>query len=140
MKAGRLRHTIAIERRVESRGDTGEVLAAWEQVVDNLPADVKPLSADRIRAAQAVQDGTTVEVLIRYRTDIAGTCRMRYRGAVYPLTGDPLADNRSGQEWMTLRAQTGIEVGHEGVYVPLEFSLNGQPLNLQPDGSSMDFA
>lgn len=111
MKAGRLRHTIAIERRVESRGDTGEVLAAWETVVDNLPADVKPLSADRIRAAQAVQDGTTVEIIIRYRSDLDGTCRVQYRGAVYALSGPPLQDNRSGLEWLTLRCQEGISDG-----------------------------
>lgn len=38
----------------------------------------------------------------RLRTDIDGTMRVKHAGKMYEIVGEPLADNDTGKEYLTL--------------------------------------
>ena len=89
MQAGRLRHLIRIERPVQTRsGDRGGYTTTWQTVVDDLPADVIPLSGRELLAAQSTQSEITTRCTIRWRDDLNATMRVVHTccgGAVHNI-------------------------------------------------------
>lgn len=65
-----------------------------------------PLSVKDIIAGQAQNSQITARAKIRYRTDIDHTMRVQYAGRMYETVGEPLADNASGREYLTLVLKT----------------------------------
>lgn len=113
MNPGQLRHRVAIERNISTRsGTTGELTESWEPV-DEVWAQISPLSARDFIAAQAVQSQMTARILLRWRNDLTATMRIRdvESGVIYSIQGEPLPDNRSGREWLTLLVSTGVNDG-----------------------------
>jgi len=113
MNPGRLRHRIAIERKISTRSaTTGELTETWE-LVDEVWAQISPLSARDFIAAQAVQSEMTGRILLRWRNDLLPTMRVRAldTGVIYRIHGEPMPDNRSGREWLTLLVSTGVSDG-----------------------------
>lgn len=112
IKAGRLRHKIAIQQKVETQDpDTGEmVVDAWEDFA-RVWAAKEPLSTRDVLAAQAVQSQATTRFVIRYRAGIDPTMRIVHRDVIYNIEGQPLPDADSGLEYLTLLASSGVNDG-----------------------------
>ena len=70
-----------------------EILKQLGQILSVEPAQ------DRTQAA-----GSEVEArcMLRYRNDIDSTMQISHNGRRYNIDGDPMPDNRSGREYMTL--------------------------------------
>lgn len=113
MRNGEQRHRVAIERQQVSRGEGNEKLVAWVPAVEQTWARILPVSVNGLMAAQAAQSKTTVMIRIRWRAGIDRTMRVRHlvTGQVYALTADPLPDDQSGREWLTLPCSAGITDG-----------------------------
>lgn len=114
MRNGEQRHPVAIERPTSTRGPGNEkVDGPWVAVVERTMARIKPVSVNSLFAAQAAQSKTTVMIRIRWRTGIDRTMRIRHlsSGQVYAMTADPLPDDDTGREWLTLPCSTGITDG-----------------------------
>lgn len=102
MNSSKLRHRVKLHRKTSSRSPTGAVRTAqWEHVL-TLWAEVTPLSVKDIINAQAEQVNITARATIRHRTDIDGTMRVQHAGRMYEIVGEPLADNGTGREYLTL--------------------------------------
>lgn len=102
MNSSKLRHRVKLHRKTSSRSPTGAVRTAqWEHVL-TLWAEVTPLSVKDVINAQAAQTNITARAKIRHRTDIDGTMRVHHAGRMYEIVGEPLADNDSGKEYLTL--------------------------------------
>lgn len=102
MRAGDLRHRLKIYRQTSTRTPTGAVrVGQWEHIL-TLWGQFTPLSVKDIIAGQAQETQITARAKIRYRTDIDGTMRVGYDGRLYDIVGEPLADNASGREYLTL--------------------------------------
>lgn len=102
MRAGDLRHRLKIYRQTSTRTPTGAVrVGQWEHIL-TLWGQFVPLSVKDIIAGQAQETQITARAKIRYRTDIDGTMRVEYAGRMYEIVGEPLADNRTGREYLTL--------------------------------------
>lgn len=102
MQAGQLRHRLKLYRPTASRSPTGAVkVGQWEHIL-TLWGQFTPLSVKDIIAGQAQDSQITARAKIRYRTDIDNTMRVEHIGRMYEIVGEPLADNASGREYLTL--------------------------------------
>lgn len=105
MKATPLKHRIKIYRQTPTRTPTGAVrVGQWEHIL-TLWGQFSPLSVKDVIAGQAQETQITARVKIRHRSDIDGTLRLQYAGKMYEIVGEPLADNGSGKEYLTLALQ-----------------------------------
>lgn len=113
LAAGRLNTLISIERQDVTRGPGNEKIVSWVTHINETWAEIKPMSAALLFAAQAAQSKARVLVTIRYRQGIDRTMRVRRLrdGAVFAIEGDPQPDDRSGMEWLTLSCSSGINDG-----------------------------
>lgn len=102
MKATPIRHRLKIYRQSVSRSATGAVKAwGWEHTL-TVWGQFIPLSVKDIIAGQAQDSQITARAIIRHRTDIDHTMRVQYAGRMYEIVGEPLADNNTGREYLTL--------------------------------------
>ncbi len=114
VEAGRLRHQIALQSRVDlvdSNGDAiqdqnGQQEYVW-QTIATPRAAVEPLSAREFIAAQASQSKVVARITIRHRTNIDFTMRFLFRGKVYNIEGI-LPDRDSGVEYLTIPVSYGV--------------------------------
>lgn len=103
MKATTLRHRLKFFRQTASRSSltgAGKV-SQWEHVL-TLWGQFTPLSVKDIIAGQAQDTQITARAKIRHRSDIDHTMRVQYSGRMHEIVGEPLADNESGKEYLTL--------------------------------------
>lgn len=108
--SGKLRHKVALQRRVRTQDPvTGEITHEW-QTVANVWASVEPLSAREFISAQAVQSKVSARIVIRYRPDVDAAMRIMHRGKMYNIEG-VLPDPVSGLEYLTLPCSEGVNDG-----------------------------
>jgi SPP1 family predicted phage head-tail adaptor len=118
LAAGRLRHSVLIEKKVTTRDEaTGAPVTSWQPFLTdgagqpmNVRAEVVPLSAKEFVAAQAVQSQITTRITIRYRPGLLASMRITFRGQIYNIAG-ALPDNLSGLEYITLPCSEGVNDG-----------------------------
>lgn len=112
MRAGKLRHRIDFQQAVLVQDtETGEMIPGWSTVRDKVPASFEPLSARDVFAAKAAQSEATVRFVIRYWSGLLPTMRIIHRGAIYSISGQPLPDQKSGLDYLTILASTGVSDG-----------------------------
>lgn len=101
MQAGELRHRVTIFGQTTTRSKTGAVKAEWQKIA-TVWAAIKPLSVKDVLTAGAVGSKTKAMAIIRYRTDITSQMQLEHNGKRYEINGDPLPDNKTGKEYLTL--------------------------------------
>lgn len=103
LPAGRLRHRVKIEELVVELDSDGAQVEAWVPFGDGryLPAEISPLSARELIAAQAVHSKVTTRIRLRYRSGITASMRVRHRDMVYEIEG-VIPDPDSGRRLVTL--------------------------------------
>ena len=111
MQSGKLRHLITIEHQTEGEQDqiTGYVPIIWAEFA-KVWGKLEPLSTKDQLAAQAVSSKMTARCRIRYSSKAAqvdSTMRVLFRGKYWKIDGDPMPDNKSGLEWLTLNLAEG---------------------------------
>lgn len=112
MQAGKLRHLVEIQHKITPRDPvTGNFLAPAWVVFAKVWAAVEDLSARDLVAAKAGQSQVTGRVVIRYRPGVLPTMRVVHRGELYSIEGPPLADKKSGLEYLTLLVSKGVKDG-----------------------------
>lgn len=112
MEAGKLRHRVEIQQKITPRDPaTGDFLdPAWVEFAKAWAA-VEDLSARDMIAAKAGQSQVTGRIVIRYRAGVLPTMRVVHRGETYSIEGPPLADKKSGLEYLTLMVSKGAKDG-----------------------------
>lgn len=111
MQSGKLRHLITIEHQTEGEQDqvTGYVPIIWAEFA-KVWGKLEPLSTKDQLAAQAVSSKMTARCRIRYSSkssQINSTMRVMFRDKYWKIDGDPMPDNKSGLEWLTLNLAEG---------------------------------
>ena len=111
MQSGKLPHRITIEHQTEGDQDqvTGYVPIIWAEFA-KVWGKLEPLSTKDQLAAQAVSSKMTARCRIRYSSkaiQIDSTMRVMFRGKYWKIDGDPMPDNQSGLEWLTLNLAQG---------------------------------
>ena len=106
MQSGKLRHLITIEHQTEGEQDqvTGYVPIIWAEFA-KVWGKLEPLSTKDQLQAQAINSTMTARCKIRYSSkaiQVNSTMRVMFRGKYWKIDGDPISDNQSGLEWLTL--------------------------------------
>lgn len=110
LHAGKLRHSIDIERRVTTQDSNGDMVTEWEAVVEHEPAAVEPLSVREFISSQALQSGVVARITIRARDGLTADMRIVHGTAIYNPQGW-LRDPDSGLEYMTAPCTQGVNDG-----------------------------
>lgn len=110
MKAGKLRHRIALEQLVETQDpDTGAIDTAWSTFAADVPAEILPMSGREILAAQAVESGARVRFVIRAGLAIDTRMRVAHEGLAYNITEIVL--DPTLRRHVTIMAEAGVRNG-----------------------------
>lgn len=115
IEAGRLRHRIKIQRKVETQNSTtGAVTYTWQDVA-TVWAAIEPLSAREFIQSRAVQAEIVARIVIRHREDVTANMRAVHSrpgkaDKIYAIEG-VLPDMDSGLEYLTLPVSSGINDG-----------------------------
>lgn len=105
MRAGDLRWLVTIEQRSDTTNGNGNTVTTWLPFASDVPAQITPLSASERLAAAATQSDVSTRIVMRYMAGITPSMRIRDQESalVYNIAA-PIADNRSGREWLTIAA------------------------------------
>lgn len=102
VKAGKLRHRVKIYKPVTKSGPlNGGSKPTWEHAL-TLWAEFTPLSVKDVINAKAADSQIRARCKLRYRKDITSKMRLEHMGLMYDIDGDPLPDDNSGREYITL--------------------------------------
>lgn len=108
--AGRLRHRITIQRRVDSQDESGNQTVSWESLHVNVPAEIVALSAREFVSSQAMQSGVTTRIMVRALEGLDATMRIVHGSKIYnPMAWLP--DAESGREYLTAPCTEGLNDG-----------------------------
>lgn len=110
MEAGKLRHRIDIEQRVDVQDTSGDVETTWIPFASSVPAAIEPLSAREFVAAGSVQSKVIARITIRHRPGLDATMRIRHGARIYNPEGF-LADKDSGLDYLTIPCSEGVNEG-----------------------------
>lgn len=110
MKAGKFPHRIRIEHFTEIQNKTsGRITQTWSEY-STVWAKFEPLSTRDQLQAQAINSTMTARCKIRFSSkssQIDSTMRVFFRNRYWKIDGEPLTDNQSGLEWITLNLAQG---------------------------------
>ena len=110
MQSGKLPHRITIEHFEETQNqETGYVSRTWSEFT-KVWGKLEALSTKDQLQAQAINSSMTARCKIRYSikaSQIDSTMRVLFRGKYWKIDGDPISDNQSGLEWLTLNLAEG---------------------------------
>lgn len=119
-EAGRLRHVVDFEKRVDVQDDeTGGVTTTWESVFTDVRAAIEPLSVREFLAASKEQSAVSARIIVRYRPGMDATqrivhgttCCANYVGQeIYNPQGFQ-RDKDSGLEYVTIPCSQGANEG-----------------------------
>ena len=84
MRAGTLRHKVAIEQRSVTTDTYGGEVVTWLPFTTAW-ADIQPLSGREMIAAQAVQSEITSKVIMRYIPGVLPSMRVVFEGRYYDI-------------------------------------------------------
>lgn len=99
MRAGALRHTIAIQEQTDTPDGMGGATVTWANVsgMGAVPAAIWPLkSAERLESLK-LENEVTHRIRIRYRSGITTKMRINWsdKGRVFNVTGSINPDERN---------------------------------------------
>lgn len=109
MRAGKLRHSITIQRQHTATDAMGSASEDWVDVASGVAASIEPLSGRELYAAQQHHSEVTVRIRMRYRDGVLPSMRVLHRGVAYPILY-PINPGMKNAE-LQLMCATGV---HEG--------------------------
>lgn len=77
MQAGRLRHRVSIQQRVEARNGYGELISTWSTLA-TVWGSVEPIRGREFFEAEQVQSEISTRVRIRYYDGITAQMRVLF--------------------------------------------------------------
>lgn len=89
MRAGRLRHRIALQSATEARDSHGQPVKTWTTQA-LIWAGVEPLRGKEMETAHQVAAEATVRIVMRYRSDITADWRIVFDSHTYEIVAPPL--------------------------------------------------
>jgi len=93
VRAGRLRHRVALERRTTGTDAFGSVVQSWDRYA-TVWADVAPLSGREMLADGQVRSDVSHRVRIRHLDGVAETDRIVHRGRTLEVVAVMNMDER----------------------------------------------
>ena len=92
MRAGSLRHRVAIQSETSTPNGMGGFSVAWSNIdgMDSVPAKVMPLSSREQLDTMKLEADISGKVRIRYRAGLSAKNRMIFKTRILQITGSPI--------------------------------------------------
>ena len=111
LDAGKLRHRVTIEKRVDVQdAETGGITPSWSALFTNVPAAIEPLSAREFLTADQLRSKIVARITLRYRPGMNAAQRIKHGTKIYNPEGF-LVDMDSGVEYVTIPCSEGVNEG-----------------------------
>ena len=111
MRAGKLRHRIAIQAKTLTTDAYGGPVETWTDIpgMSSIPASVESLSGRELANAQTVNAETTTKITMRYLSGVIPANRIMFEGKFYNLQSviDPELRHRE----LIILASEGLNEG-----------------------------
>lgn len=100
LKAGNLRHRIAIQEQTQTPDGLGGFTLAWSDVtgLGSVPAAIWPLSSKEQLDAMKLESLATNRIRIRYRPGITSKNRILFGSRVFNILGAPINLDERGRQ------------------------------------------
>lgn len=86
VQSGRLRHTVVIERHVNTgTGSRGQAVGEWQAAYSSVAAEVTPLSGRQLEITRQLVATATHTIRIRYRPGILPGMRVVFRDRTFAV-------------------------------------------------------
>lgn len=95
MRAGRLRHTVDIQKPIETRSATGAVATTYITKLSGYMCIVNELSGQELERAQRIDPDVSVTITGRYLANIYPKDRALYGGKVVEIVSAINPDSRN---------------------------------------------
>lgn len=110
MQAGKLRHVVTLQSRVETPDpSTGALVVTWPDFEADVRADVRYLGGLETLKADALTAVTRASVRIRYRAGVVETMRVVHDGKNFDIKN--ISPDDTGRRWLDLACETGASNG-----------------------------
>jgi SPP1 family predicted phage head-tail adaptor len=109
IRAGRLRHRVTIEKRVESRSATGAVQFTWTTHAANVPAEIIHGKGKEVFQSDQQQNWIFATVTIKFVPGITTKMRVNNNGVLYDISA--ILPDPSQQSYLDLWCAQGINLG-----------------------------
>lgn len=103
MDAGKLRHRITIQKRVNEQEKSGQEVERWTDLC-TVWAQVKCTNSGYADTEGVVRYDSVFRFYIRWRSDITAGMRIKWKNRIFEMTGPP-ADWESEKIGLTLLAK-----------------------------------
>lgn len=107
LAAGKLRHTISIQRETRTADGMGGSSITWAQIAAPR-AFIRPMSGGERFQAMRIEANVTHRIYIRYRSDITTSDRIVYQGRVMQIRA--LINLEERNRWIEIYADEGQAV------------------------------
>lgn len=105
MRAGELRASILLKRKVATRDAKGGEVVTYPPVLPRVSAKAEPIRGRQYEALQSAQSDVEIRFTIYYRTDVKSDWRLEWRGQDYEIIGPPI-DVGAEKKWLELMCKT----------------------------------
>lgn len=93
MRAGQLRHRVAVQKAVETQSSSGEITVEW-QILNWTWAAIMPLEGREFDAANQVKSESSHEIRLRYDSSLTSEHRILYGTRVFEINAVLNVDER----------------------------------------------
>ena len=129
MRAGRLRHRLLLQSKIETQDSYGAAIITWTDEATVWGA-IEPLSGQEYFSQAQVQAEAKVKMTIRYYDGITTEWRIRNENKYYDIVD--VLDHNEIHRMLTIMCRQGVSEISEGGYLLLE---DGFQLLLESTGS-----
>jgi SPP1 family predicted phage head-tail adaptor len=105
MRAGSLRHRIAVEVQSDAQDEFGGQSGVWSAFAADIPASFEPLTGKESVAGNQETSRVTARFRIRYRAGITAAMRVNLGGRLFEIVAPPIDPRGSGRELHLLTAE-----------------------------------
>ncbi len=107
MRAGKLKHVVIIQKRVDDVDDCGQAVDDWTDFATGVRASVEPLQGREFHAAQAAQSEVSIRFRMRYIPGVTAAMRVIWRNEFYEIEGEPINPNGRNRELHLMAKKVG---------------------------------
>jgi len=100
LRAGNLRHRVAIQEQADTTDGMGGFSVVWSDVsgMGSVPAAIWPLSSKEQLDAMKLESVATNKIRIRYRAGITSKNRIVFGSRVFNILGAPIDFEERGRQ------------------------------------------
>lgn len=110
MRAGRLRHYVAIEApTTDGRTSSGATRKTWSPWATKVPCSIEPVSGREFFSANQEQRDVTAKIFMRTLPGLTTAMRIVYAGAVYDIKA--ILPDPTGLKFVVVMCTTGASPG-----------------------------